>query len=287
MYQADLSQSARKVLPALPTMYDLPSEDKDEPGLPDEFHDFQPWLLRLTFCPPNYPKDRIFVAADLNIYYDLKHPLWHKRPDWFAVVDVDRFYGQRDLRLSYVIWQEKVRPFVVVELLSEGTEDEDLGRSIRAIHEPPTKWQVYEQILAVPYYVVFSRYTNELKVFQNVNQHFEELSLPESRLWIPELQIGLGLWDGEYEGASRLWLRWYDASGNWILTSEEQERQRTKQEQQKARQERKKAKQERQKAEQESQRAEQESQRAEQAETQLEQLQEYLRSLGIDPNHLN
>lgn len=39
----------------LPTMYDLPSEDPEEDGLPDEFHDFQPQLLRETFQlkPPN------------------------------------------------------------------------------------------------------------------------------------------------------------------------------------------------------------------------------------------
>lgn len=29
----------------LPTMYDLPSEDPEESGLPDEFHDIQPQLL--------------------------------------------------------------------------------------------------------------------------------------------------------------------------------------------------------------------------------------------------
>jgi hypothetical protein len=30
--------------------------------------------------------------------------LWHKRPDWFAVVGVPRLYEERDLRLSYVLW---------------------------------------------------------------------------------------------------------------------------------------------------------------------------------------
>jgi hypothetical protein len=29
-------------------MHDLPSEDPEEPGLPDEFHLLQPELLRLT-----------------------------------------------------------------------------------------------------------------------------------------------------------------------------------------------------------------------------------------------
>ena len=52
MYQTDPPINPKKVLP---TMYDLPSEDPEEPGLPDEFHDFQPQLLRDTFRPANYP----------------------------------------------------------------------------------------------------------------------------------------------------------------------------------------------------------------------------------------
>lgn len=27
--------------------------------------------------------------------------------------------------------------------------------------QPPTKWEVYEQILGIPYYVVFDRYTEQ------------------------------------------------------------------------------------------------------------------------------
>jgi hypothetical protein len=47
-------------------MYDLPSEDPEGLGLPDEFHNFQPQLLRETFRPPNYPSDQVFSASDLN-----------------------------------------------------------------------------------------------------------------------------------------------------------------------------------------------------------------------------
>ena len=60
-------------------------EDPEEPGLPDEFHDYQPQLLRETFQPPRYVPDRFFVGTDLNLYYQLSHPTWYKRPDWFAV----------------------------------------------------------------------------------------------------------------------------------------------------------------------------------------------------------
>lgn len=88
----------------LPTMYDLPSEDPEEPGLPDEFHDFQPELLRFTFQPPTPAPEQVFSGSDMNLYYDVRSPNGYKRPDWFGVVGVSRLYEERDLRLSYVIW---------------------------------------------------------------------------------------------------------------------------------------------------------------------------------------
>ena len=262
-------------------MYDLPSEDPEEPGLPDEFHALQPQFLRETFRPPSHPPDQVFVASDLNLYYDPRHPLWYKRPDWFAVVGIPRLYEQRELRLSYVIWQEGVDPSVVVELLSPGTEKEDLGQTLRDVNQPPTKWEVYEQILRVPYYIVFNRYSNQLQAFQNLAGRYQELNLTkstkrtegtsgrtltQSQLWLPELGLGLGLWQGEYEGIEGLWMRWRDVEGKWIPTSAER-------------------------AEQERQQVEQERQRADQAELQLqqerqrvEQLAARLRELGLNPD---
>lgn len=111
----------------LPTMYDLKSEDPEEPGCKGEFHVLQPQLLSITFRPPTYPASQIFTASDMNLYYDVCHAQWYKRPDWFGVVGVPRLYDEVDMRLSYVIWQEGIDPFVVVELLSPGTEKEDLG----------------------------------------------------------------------------------------------------------------------------------------------------------------
>ena len=86
----------------LPTMYDLPSEDPEEPGLPDEFHLWQAELLSQTFYPATYLSERVFVASDLNLYYDPQNIGWYKRPDWFAAVGVSRLYQGQDLRLSYV-----------------------------------------------------------------------------------------------------------------------------------------------------------------------------------------
>jgi Uma2 family endonuclease len=243
----------------LPTMYDLPSEDPQEPGLPDQFHLLQPRLLDDTFCPPNYPSDRIYKASDHNLYYDLTHPLWHKRPDCFAVMGVSQFYEGKDLRLSYVMWQEQVSPVVIVELLSPGTEKEDLGQTERGTDRPPTKWDVYEQILKVPYYIVFDRYTDELRGFHLINGQYQPVDLgSDRRIWMPEVGLGLGLWQGSYFGLERLWLRWYDAQRQWVSTESEQERHR---------------------AEQAEQRATEQQQRA-------DRLAEQLKAMGINPDEL-
>lgn len=232
----------------LPTMFDLPSEDPKEPGLPDEFHDLQPQLLSRTLRLTNYGSDRCFTGSDMNLYYDLNHPRWHKRPDWFLVVDVPRLYQGQELRNSFVVWDERKAPSIVIELLSPGREAEDLGIYVDeqiagglsedlpayTIEDdesgilPPSKWDVYEQVLQVPYYFVFSRYSNRLRFFQNLAGQYQEQALDPAnpRAWLSDLEIGLGVWEGEFEGITRLWLRWFDAEGKWLPTDTEQERQR-------------------------------------------------------------
>lgn len=231
----------------LPTMYDLPSENAEEPGLPDEFHGLQPQLLSRTLRLTDYRPDRFFVGSDLNLYYDVKNTLWYKRPDWFLVLDVPRLYEGEDLRSSYVVWQEGVSPFLVVELLSPGTEKEDLGELAIAEEEntiavdrdrqnngqltreiPPRKWDVYERILRVPYYAVFSRYSDRLRGFKLDGGRYREqtINAENPQFWIPEIKLGLGVWQGEFEGITRSWLRWYDGVGNWVPTDAERERQK-------------------------------------------------------------
>ncbi|MCU0551297.1 MAG: Uma2 family endonuclease [Leptolyngbya sp. Prado105] len=167
-----ISQSDPPLPPwqTLPTMYDLPSENPEEPGSSDEFHDLQPQLLSRTLRLSQSVTEQFFTGADLNLYYDGEHPQWYKRPDWFLSIGVPRLYQGRDLRNSYVIWQERRAPFVIVELLSPGTEKEDLGayadatevelESLQPVidrepseppkingqksEKPPSKWTVYE-----------------------------------------------------------------------------------------------------------------------------------------------
>jgi Uma2 family endonuclease len=215
--------------------------------VPDEFHVYQPQLLRETFQPAAYEHDRVFIGTDINLYYDPGHPLWHKRPDWFAVLGKPRGQRMEELRFSYVIWQEEITPYLVVELLSPGTEDEDLGHRLWDLDKTPAKWVVYEQILKIPYYVTYSRHTEELRAFGRVSSHYRPLNLENERLWLPEAGIGLGLWEGRFAGYAGRWLRCFDSAGHWLPTVAEQR---------------------------------------DQARERAERLAERLRQLGLDPNEV-
>ncbi|NEP62443.1 MAG: Uma2 family endonuclease [Symploca sp. SIO2G7] len=276
------SQSDTPLTPRqnLPTMYDLPSEDPKEPGLPDEFHALQAWLLCLTFFPLTFPPEQVFSACDLNIYYDLNHLQWHKRPDWFGVVGTSRLYDGHDTRDSYVTWIEPVNPVIVVELLSQSTKKQDLGEietEGKEIEEgpdkPPSKWEVYESILKIPYYVVFNRRNNAIRIFHLVNGLYREVELTEGRLYLPELGISLGLWQGSFRTINRLWLRWFTRDGELILSPEEEALQEVAEAQQKTAE-----------AQQETAEAQQETAEAQQR---VAQLMEQLRQLGINPDEID
>ncbi len=233
--------------------FDRKSEYLEQTSVYDEFHHLQSQFLSRTLRIKNYTTEEFFVGTNLKLYYDVEHTLWHKRPDWFLVLDVPRFYAGKELRLNFVRWLERRRPFLVVELLSPGSEKEDLdiyaesepgtvltaqpliGNKITSsenhnglVNEdiPPSKWEVYEEFLRVPYYIVFNRYTNCVRFFKLTGGRYKEelIDYENPQIWIPDIEIGLGLWHGEFAGFTCKWLRWYDAEDNWIPTDTEQER---------------------------------------------------------------
>lgn len=301
--QTDPPRSPRETLP---TMYDLPSEDPEEPGLPDEFHDLQPQLLSRTLRLSRYSRENCFTASDLNFYYDVTHPLWQKRPDWFLVVGVPRLYEGKESRRSYVVWQEGKFPAVIVEFLSPGTEAEDLGRFHRAVPnptspelngessqkpKPPGKLEVYEQYLRIPHYIVYSRYTGQLRYFKLEGGQYQEQAIAKATplVWLDDLEVGLGIWQGEFEGVPDSWLRWCDREGNWLLTDTEQEQfekeqERLEKERERAAREQERLEKEQERAAKEQERLEKERERAakEQAQAQLLQTARNLLAAGME-----
>ena len=282
----------------LPDMYDLPSESTEDPGLPDEFHDLQPQLLSRTLSLPTYADNNRFMASDMNLYYDFDYKGRYKRPDWFLVVDVPRLYQGKELRASFVTWKEGQVPRVIVEFLSYKTEKEDLDRFYRKSDEvpkdlgrglvdprlsmeqveeaalrritsdpttPPRKLSVYEDYLKVQHYIVYSKYTQKLRYFRHNGRQYEERPVKDQAplIWLPDLEIGLALWDDYFADLPGPWLRWCDADGNLFPTDTEQAQTEARQAQTEARQ------------------AQTE---ADQARTKVDRLAEKLRELGIDPD---
>jgi hypothetical protein len=83
---------------------------------------------------------------------------------------------------------------------------------------------VYEQYLRVPHYIVYSRYTQQLRHFKLDGGRYQEQSIQSQNpcIWLADLAIGLSIWQGVFEGIPGYWLRWCDLQGNWRLTDTEQ-----------------------------------------------------------------
>ncbi|WP_218079978.1 Uma2 family endonuclease [Anthocerotibacter panamensis] len=196
-----------------------------------------------------------------------------KAPDWMYVPAIT--VARTEVERSYTPHLEGSVPAVVMEFLSD-TEGGEY--SVKPVY-PYGKWFFYEQILAVPVYVLFDLANGHLEVYQRQDRHYEACEPgAEGRFWIEPLGLWLGVWQGTWMNRTGLWLRWWDPASQLLYWGAEQ----AEQERQRAEQERQRAEQERQRAEQERQRAEQERFAREQAQQQLIRLTARLQELGID-----
>ncbi|GAB4350808.1 MAG: Uma2 family endonuclease [Leptolyngbyaceae cyanobacterium] len=209
-------------------------------------------------------QSQMLIGSNFGLVATVNKKIVVKAPDWFYVPQVHPV-ADDTIRRSYTPYLEGDPVAVVMEFLSQ---EEGGELSVRST-PPYGKLYFYEQILQVPTYVTYDPYEPSLEVRCLQNQCYTlQAADAEGRVWIPELELWLGIWYGERLGQTMNWLRWWDRSGNLLLWSAEQ------------------AEQERQRAEQERQRAEQERQRAEQERQRAEILATKLRELGIDPDQL-
>jgi DNA-directed RNA polymerase specialized sigma24 family protein len=100
-----------------------------------------------------------------------------------------------------------------------------------------------------------------LRYFKLMGGSYQEQSVATSnpRIWLNDLDIGLAVWQGKFEGLPKHWLRWCDRSGKVIPTDTEAalaEKVVAQQQQQQAEAERQQAEAERQQAEAERQQVE-------------------------------
>ncbi|CAN5663838.1 Uma2 family endonuclease [soil metagenome] len=193
--------------------------------------------------------ETVFLAeANIGIYHTVGQPAIV--PDVFVSFDVQvpEAWWDKPNR-CYLMWNFGKSPEIVIEIVSNQVGNE-LARKLRT----------YEN-MRVAYYALYDPAQqlgeSPLRLFELRGLHYAELS----DFWLEQVNLGLTLWDGEFEGRQETWLRWCDSQGEILLTGDER------------------AEQERQRAEQERQRAEQERQRA-------DRLAEILKARGIDIDQL-
>lgn len=257
--------------PDLPTEHDLPSSD----GRPvdNELQLLIPILLRgileLAWCDRN----DWFLGANIGFYYEPKTPA--VGPDALLALGVPHYREGKDLRLSYVLWQEGVMPQWVLEIVSD-KPGKEYGKKMRLYAE-----------LGVLYYTIYNPKHSKrdkhdvFEMYRLVDgEYVRQQGMP---FWMPELGLGLGVARGkEYLLPARDWLYWYDETENQYPTKDAvifQERQRSSRAElvSEAAQ---------QNAEAERRKAEAERRKAETVQWEMDQLLQKLRDHNIDPDAL-
>lgn len=232
-------------LPANFILPDDPVENIQQPALAAALTD--------ALGASGYIQPEMLIGSNLGLVATVNKKIVVKAPDWFYVPQVHSV-PEGVIRRSYTPNTDGAAVTIVMEFLSEAEGGE---LSIRST-PPYGKLHFYEQILQVPTYVTYDPYDSSLEVrYLQDGRYILHPVDDQGRLWIPQLELYLGIWSGERLGQTMNWLRWWDKSGNLLLWSSEQ------------------AEQERQKAEEERQRADREHQRA-------ERLAAKLRELGIE-----
>ncbi|BAZ14444.1 hypothetical protein NIES4071_62880 [Calothrix sp. NIES-4071] len=154
-------------------------------------------------------KNQIFLAsANIGIYYaDSKPPIV---PDVFLSLDVQvpANWWEKQNR-CYMMWKFGKPPEVVIELVSnkEGNELDE-------------KLKIYER-MRVSYYIVYDPSKQlgdkELYVYELRGTRFFETS----NTWLEQVNLGVTLWDGQFEGRQDTWLRWCYQDGTVLPTGDE------------------------------------------------------------------
>lgn len=175
-----------------------------------------------------HPDGQYCIGRDSGIYWRLPDPpealeKGAEAPDWFYIPNVPPTLDGK-IRRSYVLWQELVIPLIALEFVSGNGQEEQDQTPVKG------KFWVYERAIQIPYYGIYEVSKAAVEVYQLVNGRYQKMQ-PNSRGHYPiePLNVELGIWQGEYQNQQWPWLRWWDAEGKLLLTSQEraeQERQR-------------------------------------------------------------
>ncbi|MGI8504614.1 MAG: Uma2 family endonuclease [Hassallia sp.] len=221
----------------VPDANQLVTED-DKPM--DNFASEKQQRLSVSSLYSSRQNQTFLAAANVGIYHtDGEPPIV---PDIFLSLDVQvpQNWWEKQNR-CYMVWRFGKPPEVAIEIVSN-KEGGELGK----------KLEIYEH-MRVSYYIVYDptqQLGQRLRIYELRGRRYFETT----ETWLEQVDLGLTLWEGEFEGRQDIWLRWCYKDGNILLTGDE--------------------------------RASQAEQRASQAEQRSQLLAERLLAMGVDPNSL-
>jgi Uma2 family endonuclease len=161
-------------------------------------------------------RDDFYVAGNTFIYYSPQQVRNRdfRGPDFFYIGATTR----QPTRECWVVWNENLRrPDVVIELSSPTTHDEDHG----------PKFRIYRDTLEVKNYFIYDPSTRLLEGWRLDSRRYSPIRPDENgRLLCDELDLLLGIWDGEYSRDNMTWLRFFDRAGTVLPLPAEAEFQR-------------------------------------------------------------
>ncbi len=192
-------------------------------------------------------KQPFLAESNVGVYYtDLKPAIV---PDVFLSLNaqVPQNWWEKQNR-CYMVWRFGKPPEVAIEIVSNKVGDE-LGEKLR----------IYEHMRA-SYYIVYdpTKQLSEetLRIYELRGMRYYQTS----ETWLEQVELGLTLWEGEFEGRQDSWLRWCYQDGSVLPTGDDERAQTAEQ------------------------RASTAEQRASTAEQRAAQLAEKLREMGINPD---
>ncbi len=251
-----MSASSAEQLPVLPGEAELPYSD----GVPMDspIHRAQMELLIETVTPWVKPLDG-YVGGDMFLYFSPQQVRKNDfvGPDVFVVLGADK----RE-RNSWVVWEERLAPHLVIELLSASTRHIDLG----------SKKDIYEQQMRVSDYICYDPNEGDLYAWRLVAGRYQPVEPePSGRVYCATVDLYLGRSKTTWREKTG-WLRWFDSDGNELPTDGEAAEARAQQaiafarraqaDWERAQEETQRAQDEAQRALDEAQRAQNEAQRA-------------------------
>lgn len=182
---------------------------EDNQPVDNRFSERQQRLLpHLLFA--SWPEGRPFEAlSNVGLFYAVdKSPVV---PDFMLSLGVTPMELTRETETkSYFTWVYGKPPDLAIEIVSNRTGGEST-----------IKMELYAHI-RVTYYVIYDpfRYLSQraLKVYRLEGGQYVEMLHHD---WLPEIGLGLTIWEGIFDDSHDLWLRFVRQDGTLLLTGDE------------------------------------------------------------------